>query len=319
MLGGASRSPARGVLAEWPTWAALAGCYLAWIASALAYDWLGLLAFLPMALAITFHSSLQHEILHGHPTRNARLNEALVWLPLGLFIPYRRFRDLHLKHHNDSRLTDPYDDPESFYHSEDDYAPMGPIRKALLWVNATFAGRLAIGPALALYGFGRTELARLLAGEAGVRAAWAHHAAGLAVVLPLIAWLGVPVWLYVALAAYPAMSLLMVRTFIEHRAHDDPKKRSAVVESGPFFSLLFLNNNLHRVHHARPGVPWYRLPPLYRAERARFLDENGGYLIRGYGEVVRRWLVRAREPVVHPLSRRDGGSGGGRDGMQQGG
>ena len=30
-----------------------------------------------MALATALHSSLAHECLHGHPTRNARVNEAL--------------------------------------------------------------------------------------------------------------------------------------------------------------------------------------------------------------------------------------------------
>ena len=306
MLTGASRAPARGLLAEWPTWLALAGCYSAWVLCMLAYQAIGILAFVPMAVTVAFHSSLQHEILHGHPTRNARLNEALVWLPLGLYIPYRRFRDLHLRHHNDARLTDPYDDPESFYFDEGDFARLHPVMRALLTVNATFAGRMLIGPALSLWGVGRTELRAALGGDRHVQRAWAHHFAGVALVVPLVWWLGVPLWLYALLAAYPGMSLIMVRSFIEHRAHEDPKKRSGVIESGPFFSLLFLNNNLHRVHHARPAVAWFRLPALYRAERERYLDENGGYLIRGYSEVVRRWLLSPREPVVHPLSRRPG-------------
>jgi fatty acid desaturase len=303
---GASRAPARGLLAEWPTWIALAGCYAAWGFCLFLYGLIGLAAFVPMAVTIAFHSSLQHEVLHGHPTRSAGLNEALVWLPVGLYIPYRRFRDLHLKHHNDARLTDPYDDPESFYLDEGDYARLGPLMRALLSFNATFAGRMLIGPALALWGFWRAELRAALAGDRDVLSAWAHHLAGLALVVPLIWWAGVPLWLYALLAAYPGVSLIMVRSYIEHRAHEDPKKRTAVIESGPFFSLLFLNNNLHRVHHARPTVPWYQLPALYRAERARYLAENGGYLIRGYSEVVRRWLFRPREPVVHPLSRRTG-------------
>ncbi|HUF86290.1 MAG TPA: fatty acid desaturase [Thermohalobaculum sp.] len=314
MKRGASRAPARGLLAEWPrewprewpTWLALAGCYGAWAGAMAGYHVIGLLAFVPLALAVAFHSSLQHEVLHGHPTRNALLNEALVWLPLGLFIPYRRFRDLHLRHHNDARLTDPYDDPESFYVDEGDYARLGPVMRALLTFNGTFAGRMLIGPALSLWGFWRSELGRARAGDRQVRTAWAHHFAGLALVLPLIWWTGVPLWLYALFAAYPGVSLIMMRSYIEHRAHDDPKQRTGVIESGPFFSLLFLNNNLHRVHHATPATPWYRLPTLYRAERARYLAENGGYLIRGYSEVLRRWLLRPREPVVHPLNRHDG-------------
>ncbi|MFV2038338.1 MAG: fatty acid desaturase, partial [Paracoccaceae bacterium] len=67
------------------------------------------------AVSVTMFSSLQHEVLHGHPTPFKRLNEALVFPGLTVFIPYLRFRDLHLAHHNDTRLTDPYDDPESNY------------------------------------------------------------------------------------------------------------------------------------------------------------------------------------------------------------
>lgn len=307
---GASRAGARKLLAEWPTWIALAGCYLVWIGSMAAYDKIGLLAFVPMALSVGFHSSLQHEILHGHPTRNAALNEALVWLPVGLYIPFRRFRDCHLCHHNDSRLTDPYDDPESFYVAEGDYARLGPVMRALLAVNVTFAGRMVIGPALALTGFWRGELRMARAGDPLVRTAWVHHVAGLAAVLPTIWAMGVPIWLYALFAAYPGVSLIMVRSYIEHRAHAEPKMRTAVVESGPFFSLLFLNNNLHRVHHEQPTTPWYELPALYWAERDRYLADNGGYLIRGYSEVVRRWLTAPREPVVHPLFHRTSVSSG---------
>jgi fatty acid desaturase len=306
MHNGASRAVARKPLVEWPTVLALAGCYLLWGLSLAAYNAVGLAAVVPMAFAVAFHSSLQHEMLHGHPTRSAAVNEALVWLPLGLFVPYRRFRDLHLKHHNDSRLTDPHDDPESFYVAEDDHARLGWVMRGLLAVNATFAGRMLIGPALGLRGFWRSELRQGLAGSAPVRTAWAHHAAGAVPVLAVVLATGMPLWLYALCVAYPGLSLIMIRSYIEHRADADPKRRSALVEAGPFFSLLFLNNNLHRVHHERPATPWYALPGLYRAERDRYLAETGGYLIHGYGEVARRWLLRGREPVVHPLFHRSG-------------
>ena len=39
----------------------------------------------------------------------------LVGLPIGLVYPFRRFKALHLRHHADERLTDPFDDPESYY------------------------------------------------------------------------------------------------------------------------------------------------------------------------------------------------------------
>ena len=304
MSGRASRTSP--LIAEWPTWAAMAGCYSAWLLSMWAYGHVGLLAFVPMALSVAFHSSLQHEILHGHPTRSAALNEALIWLPLGLYMPYRRFRDCHLRHHDDNRLTDPYDDPESFYVAEGDYDSLGPVMRAVLVVNATFGGRMLIGPALALYGFWRAEWRKGRDGNQRVLIAWSHHFAGLVLVLPMIWAMEVPLWLYALFAAYPGYSLIMVRSYIEHRADADPKKRSAVVESGPFFSLLFLNNNLHRVHHEWPTVAWYSLPALYRSDRARYLAENGGYLVHGYSEVVSRWLTKPREPVVHPLQYRRG-------------
>ena len=53
-----------------------------------------------------------------------------------------------------------------------------------------------------------------------------------------------------------------VRSFAEHRFVDGGTQ-SAVVRAGPVMSLLFLNNNLHLSHHARPGVPWYQLPALH--------------------------------------------------------
>ena len=66
-------------------------------------------------MLLTLHSSLQHEILHGHPTRSVAVNRLFGIRPLSLWIPYDRFRVLHLVHHDNSRLTDPIDDPESSY------------------------------------------------------------------------------------------------------------------------------------------------------------------------------------------------------------
>jgi fatty acid desaturase len=69
------------------------------------------------------------------------------------------------------------------------------------------------------------------------------------------------------------------------------------------FGFLFLNNNLHVVHHMHPGVPWYALPKLYRARRTEYLSKNQGYCFRTYGDVARQYLFRAKDPVPHPLYR----------------
>jgi fatty acid desaturase len=66
-------------------------------------------------------------------------------------------------------------------------------------------------------------------------------------------------------------------------------------------SLLFLNNNLHALHHAEPGLAWYRLPARYRARRNELLKANGGYRYDGYGEIFGRYLLRPKESAVHPF------------------
>ncbi|MEL6476862.1 MAG: fatty acid desaturase [Pseudomonadota bacterium] len=289
---------------EWPTWVALAGVYAGWLGSLFQYETFGAWVCLPMAVFAAFHSSLQHEALHGHPTRSAMLNEILVALPLALVIPYRSFKTSHLRHHNDERLTDPYDDPESWYLAEGDWPGLSwPIRN-LLWVNGTLAGRLVVGPWLMSYGFLRAELRAIRSGCRETQGAWIRHIPAVAVLLLLVWTAGMAPWLYVLAVVWPALSLLSLRTFIEHRAATCPKQRSAVVEGGWFWSLLFLNNNLHRVHHERPGLAWYRLPATWRRERGRFLAENGGYHFESYGAVARRWMWRRREPMVHPLMRK---------------
>ena len=72
-----------------------------------------------------------------------------------------------------------------------------------------------------------------------------------------------------------------------------------VEDRGPL-ALLFLNNNLHVVHHMHPAVPWYELPALYAARRAHYLRRNDHYVYRSYAEVFRRYLFRAKDPIAHP-------------------
>ncbi len=303
---GASRAGSGRAPLEWPTWLALAGCYGVWGLVLAAHPLIGWWVAIPGAIAVAFHSSLQHEILHGHPTRNAAVNEALVFAPLGLFIPYRRFRDLHLIHHNDERLTDPYDDPESFYVAASDWQCRCGLMRLLLSVNATFAGRMLIGPALAMWGFWQSEIRLMQAGDMRVRTAWVHHALGLIPVLGLVWMSGMNPFFYLFAIAYPAMSLIMVRSYIEHRAAGPSQERTAIVEAGWFWRLLFLNNNFHAVHHDNPTMAWYRLPARWQANREAVLARNGDYLVPGYGAVARQWLIKRREPVIHPWVDRQG-------------
>lgn len=292
---------------EWPTLLLLAGVYVGWICLIAFYELLPVWIVLPaLTVLTTLHSSLQHEALHGHPTRNARLNELLAAVPLGLFIPYRRFKHLHLRHHCDENLTDPYDDPESFYLSKRDWLSMPLIARYLLRANNTLLGRLALGPALSLFAFYREEAARLADHTANrhcLLVSWIWHMVGAAGVIALISSTGFPIFYYLLGVAYPAMSLLMLRTYAEHQATKDVGSRTAIVDASPFFALLYLNNNLHFVHHRFPNAPWYQLPKIYRLDYAGLNNDNGHYKIPGYWTLFRRYFIRSKEPVEHPLRR----------------
>lgn len=289
---------------EWPTVVVLALCYAGWLAATWFYGEFGPWLIVLVAPLVTLHSSLQHETLHGHPTRSPAVNEALVFPPLGLLFPYRRFKSLHLKHHDNSALTDPYDDPESFYFAAADWHKLPAWLQKILDFNNTFLGRFTIGPLVMLVGFIASEWRLIQAGDRVILAAWLRHAAGVTLIFVWTAGIcGIPVWLYVA-TAYLGLSILNLRTFAEHQAHEAPGGRTVIVEASPVFGLLFLNNNLHYVHHEHPRVAWYDLPGLYRSQREKFLAANESYAFAGYGDVVRRYLFRRKMAVPHPFLRR---------------
>jgi fatty acid desaturase len=255
------------------------------------------------AYLVAWHGSLQHEVVHGHPTPSALANELLVLPSLWLWIPFRLYRDSHLAHHNDAHLTDPLQDPESYYLDAAAWAKAGPLARALLRFHNTLAGRLLIGPVRCLWLFYRSEIRRALGGDRRHLKAWAIHAVGVALVLAwVVAVCGLPLWQYLLLFVYPGILLSLLRSFLEHQARSEVAERAVIIEAGALMSLLFLNNNLHLVHHDKPGLAWYRIPGFYRRRRALFLASNGGYFFNGYGEVFRRHLFRAKEQPLHPAA-----------------
>ncbi len=283
---------------EWPTLGFLALAYCVW-AAALWFATISIgLAVVVAALAITLHASLQHEVIHGHPFRNAALNTALVWPPLTVFVPYLRFRDTHLAHHSDCDLTDPYDDPETNYLDPKAWAKKSPFVKAICLVNNTLLGRILIGPILGTASFFRSDWGSR--GLPEVRLGWLWHIPAVLAVLAFVFWSPMPIWAYLV-ACYIALSLLRIRTFLEHRAHTLNRARSVIVEDRGPLAVLFLNNNLHAVHHMYPSVAWYRLPKLLRDNRDRFLSANDGYHYTSYFDVFRRHLLKRKDPVAHPL------------------
>ncbi|GAB1477943.1 fatty acid desaturase [Paracoccaceae bacterium] len=286
---------------EWPTLAMLAATYGLWIAGTLLWPVSGALSVVLTALAVAQFSSLCHEVLHGHPFASRRLNEALVFPALSLVVPYERFRDTHLQHHFDPALTDPYDDPESNYQDPAVWARMRRPMRALLRLNNTLLGRMVLGPAVGTWAFVRADIALHRAGDRRILRAWLLNAAGVALVAGwLLIATEMPLWAYV-LAAYLAYSLLKIRTFLEHRAHEAFRARTVIIEDRGPLALLFLNNNLHVVHHMHPNVPWYQLPALYRARKAHYQRRNEAYVYRNYAEIFRRHFLTAKDPVPHPV------------------
>jgi len=289
---------------EWPTLGLIVACYALWGAALWLLPALSLWSAVPvLAVLAAFHSSLSHEVVHGHPFASRRLNEALVWPVLVLAVPFARFRDTHLAHHHDAVLTDPYDDPESNYLDAADWTRLPMWLRAVFQINATLLGRLVIGPIVGQVMWMRGDLRAIRAGDGAVLRGWLWHLPSMVAVLAVVAVSPMPVWAYL-LAAWGALSLLKIRTFLEHQASDKPRARTVIIEDRGPLAFLFLNNNLHVVHHMHPRVPWYRLPALYRANPQRYLGCNGGYRFRSYAQVFARYLWRAKDPVVHPIWRR---------------
>lgn len=107
--------------------------YGAWIVLTYYYSTLPSWFVVPIAAyVITWHSSLQHECIHGHPTANETINRLIASLPLSLWLSYERYRSTHLAHHRTESLTDPVDDPESYYVTHAQWQEFPMLYRALL-------------------------------------------------------------------------------------------------------------------------------------------------------------------------------------------
>ncbi len=280
---------------EWQTFTLAIGVYVIWYGLLFVEVWW--ISAPLLAVVITLQSSVQHELLHGHPFVSKRKNAALGWLSLIIMIPYTRFRDTHLAHHYDPDLTDPYEDPETNYLDPAVWQRLTKPVQLVLRVNNTLAGRLVLGPIIGTIMFGHNEFQNRTRKSLHQ---WAWHLPAVAIVIAVV-WISpTSLWTY-GLAIYLSMSLLKLRTFLEHQAADRASHRTAIIERGGVFGFLFLNNHLHVVHHMHPKVAWYDLPRLYHRNKSRYLRRNGGYVLQSYGEVWRAYAWRAKDPVAHPI------------------
>lgn len=104
-------------------------------------------------------------------------------------------------------------------------------------------------------------------------------------------------WLLGAILLRGFFISFMDNAFHYGTALNDPKA-AYNLKPLPGLGVLILHFNLHRVHHADPNVPWYRLPAAFESDDGGF---DGGYVrtaVRQWsGPVPRAEFEAAQDPV----------------------
>jgi fatty acid desaturase len=290
---------------EWPTWLLIGVIYSAWFGTALHARRLGLPATVSLLSVISaWYLSLQHELIHGHPTRIAWVNGLLGFAPLAVWFPYATYRRSHLAHHAASELTDPKRDPETLFVTANDWQQANRLMRMLLAFRTTFVGHVLIGPAFGIVSSARDSWHRIANGDFGESSIWIVH---LLMLAKLAAWLktacGIPALQFIGGVGYPALCIASIRSFREHRYHPDPACRTVINLAALPWRLLFLNNNFHAVHHHLPGVPWYGLGIVYLRCSEDYQRHTGGYVVYGYRQWLRKFAFKRRSPLIHPSAR----------------
>ena len=290
-------------LQQWRTWLLVPTVYAAWLLAVAAQGVLGHgLGTALLVLATCWFTSLQHELIHGHPSRSRRVNRLMGLAPLAVWYPYDLYRHSHLAHHRDEALTEPGIDPESNYIDEAGWRRLSPLLKPLWIAQRTVLGRLLLGPAMVIVPTWLDIVRRPLRGDFSQSRSWALHlllTGAMLFALERVA--GIGPGRYMITVCYPALGLAMLRSFYEHRPAPEAAHRVVVNEAGLFWRILYLNNNYHAVHHERPDLPWYLLRRFYLAHRAEVLRRNGGFVIEGYVGLMKRFALTRVDSPVHPL------------------
>ncbi|WP_341963506.1 fatty acid desaturase [Pseudomonas sp. RC10] len=291
---------------EWPTWLLIIGFYSAWCLIIFHGRALGPFISISLLLPlIVLWMSLQHECIHGHPTRLPALNKALAYLPFAVWYPYNVYRDTHLAHHVDETLTVPGIDPESRYISAADWEYLPTVQRFILWTNKTVAGRLLTGVPLAIASLVFSDIPKSIQRRDESAHMWAFHIAWVAVMLWTVEhYSAVSAWEYVVFVSIPALAIGMIRSFYEHRPSERAEHRTVINESKGLLSWLFLNLNFHLVHHDLPKLPWYCLPTVYHARRQQWIERNGVYVVRNYRQLFFNNFLTPIDSPVHPLPTR---------------
>jgi fatty acid desaturase len=289
---------------ELPTLAVAIGVFGSYVALTWFHHVIPNIVLIPLLGAVlTWSGSLQHEIIHGHPTKWKRFNRFIGRFTLDLWSPFEHYRRAHLLHHADvDALTDPRLDPESFYVTAEKWETMGSFARRAVLVYRTLLGRVLLAPIFTLSGYLSDQAAQAISGkgvegEGCPRRRWAGHVPFMAVTIVWLWFVEFPALAYFA-AIYISISALRMRSYIEHRWMPDGQSKTAMVHAAPPFALMFLNNNLHVAHHADMRAPWYQLPQLARDIDADHIAAHGAGLFSGYFDVARRYGLK---PFDHPV------------------
>lgn len=286
---------------ELPTWLLIVTVYGGWFLTLANWQALGLFpATLLLIWFTTWYLSVQHELIHGHPTRWPAVNHLLGIAPLAVWYPFALYRDLHLVHHQNDALTMPDEDPETYYFSVRKWQGFSGWQRRLVRLRNTFAGRLLLAPAMDILQTLATMIRAFREKKGAAMVMWIVHGVLLAGVFALMAHYDFPIWYYLLAVSYPALALTKIRSFFEHRAADDPLARSVINEASLPWRLLFLNLNYHSVHHDLPGVPWYGLRKIYLLYKEDYRQRNQGFVVKGYGQWLRQFFVRPLDVEQHP-------------------
>lgn len=250
-----------------------------------------------------WHLSLQHELVHGHPFRNSKLNAALASLSLTMWVPFLSFKRDHISHHN-TTLTHPKLDTESYYSMPEQWQHSGRFLRSIYWANRTIAFRLTVWSVFSTVQYFFADAWRAIRNVDNARSAWALHIPGLIAITYIVNNLaGMSMVEYLVGGVFASHSLNMMRSFAEHKTLGDESTRTAMIDAGRVMSLLMLNNNLHIAHHDEPSAPWYKVPEV--AERLKAFERaqkiNALYK-GGYGELLRRFTFKPYDQPVYSKS-----------------
>jgi fatty acid desaturase len=95
--------------------------------------------------------SLQHELLHRHPSGWRWVNRFVGYPLLAVWAPYSIYRDTQITHHCNENLTFLGLDPESYFVLQEKRKYLGRGRRAVLTLRNSTFDRLGVGALLSCF------------------------------------------------------------------------------------------------------------------------------------------------------------------------